>query len=358
MKKYSALIVSILFFSTQCFAISTSNWIPVKSRKNESKDHTNNNRKSYITLKYKDDRIYTKSKWWEKITKINNKAFTEVRISCNNKKNNSNLNATYTSRVIDAPKEGVFETGWAPIIIQNQPMAFDKLKIEIGLSTSSENALKNLLNKINANTETFSVFNGVQGVTAATNLILDSFKESDSNFKHKGFSDIHISGNSSNIEKEGLYVIFMGDSAKDYKKYEQGTLRWSNKSQNLKWNNEPIDKVSYIVIEVTYSDNRLESLDTIITENETKEWAEYYKEAINLVEQIKKTASQQENSTIQKNIDKKIALAQEFLDKDINYTYEDKRKAKEIMYNHIEKIIKKKYGVTLPIQNNEKPETS
>lgn len=274
---------------------------------------------TYVWAVIRGAAVYQNSNWWTQFVERNRQAVVEISIE--GQLFNTRISDTRTSRPIELRRnDSIVDFGYSAIVVQALPTTFQSLQLGIGMTKSSQDGLGTLLTslgELSAATPALSVSQASLGVVTATKAVAD-FLFQKRLVEKRAYSTFPLVGSGPTLDA-GVYAILAGDSQQDYAGYLQAPangngLHWNGSV--LTWDGRPVQRVSYFVVEISYTTRIFSDPTHVLTFGGTKPWSALYQVARRKVGLINNSA---DALKISEEIRSHLAAAQTLLDGDIEY---------------------------------------
>jgi len=234
------------------------------------------------------------SAWWKKIFSKDTRAFASAKVK--GVFGGKDVEAITVGPAKKASgKEAKLDMGFSPVIADRIPWLYDSMEIELRVSKAQNSTIDSLVDGISAVTSSVPDLTVSTSATAATSIAkaVDKMLFAPDRSVSPLHAKLQLKTNSDQLS-QGIYIVLGADSADDYKKYIQSVsgkkLLWDGKT--LTYGNEPIQGVSYFVVQVSVHDKFFDDPKDAI--NSPEPWASKFTQALQMMPEVKDPTSAEE----------------------------------------------------------------
>lgn len=269
------LVVLSLVFSGTVLAQSTSRWTRIADA-SFGDTTTPSAGAAYMTLYLRAATVYQHSNWWTNFVQTSPQAVLTI-----------NLSGTIAGISVSQTKTGdpvelhtnhsMVDLGFSGIVVDHLPMTFSGLTFNLQINKTAKDGLQDLITEVatlsSEQPPVLSISQQAMGIASFSKSLADFLFRKNLLVRE---AEIQSPIPASGILQPGVYVCFAGDSEADYDQYlAPGTpgLQWSG--SRLTYNGNPVQKVSYFVIEVGYN-KRVYAQPLDVLSSITLPWVQLY----------------------------------------------------------------------------------
>lgn len=246
------LLVALLS-SQFTFAQSTTGWIPANSDNPGPQGQRND---SYISIKLLAISVYSKSNWWTSAVEKNKSAVGVVELSGSTDGVARNIEDKRVSEPRSMTGNGTsVDFGWTQQLLWTFPTTFSSLQVSVSVQKTSSDKVDELMkaaSELSASAPLLSLSTAAIGNASAAKSLLDIiFSKRLVSERLRSTETLTTGGGG--LLAPGIYVVLAGDKPQDYETYtsDLSHLKWNGSF--LTWNDKPLDRISYFVIQVGYT---------------------------------------------------------------------------------------------------------
>lgn len=287
----------------------------------------------YISVFLREATVYQQSGWYTNFIENHRQAVITVTLS------GTVANIPVTQTVVGKPVElhknnSMVDLGYAGAVVDHLPTTFSGLNMSINVNKTSQDGLQGLLTQVSqlstGQPPIISMSQQALGIASLSKSFADFLFKSNLLVQK---AQIQVPLPTSGLPQPGIYVVFASDSNSEYQQYlgnAPSTLKWSG--AQLTFNGSPIQKVSYFIIEISYSKrffaNPLDSLSF----GATDPWVSLYLLASREIPTINDAA---QAVTDLNDIESHLTDARTLLDADPQFIQDEKDSIADAVYKKI-----------------------
>jgi hypothetical protein len=318
-----AATVPFASIATSACAQSTSPWVRVRPL--PSALVTPALGASYVNVVFRGAAVYQKANWWTRLVERNRQAVLDVAVDAT--VNSAALRDTRVSSPVDIKNnDSQVDFGYSGTLVGRLPTTYSSMRVTVGISKTSQDGVDKLVTSIADLSKTspaLTVSQTTLGVVSAVKQVADFLF--DKKLLEKKMSSVVDFPATGGAMPAGVYVCIAGDQSADYAKFfaDSGAqLAWNG--AQLTWKGDPVQKVSYFVVEITYDGKVFKTpLDAL---SMPRPWSALYELARR---EVGKITAATEVDKITSDIRAHLSDAQTLLDADPDYIQDERDKIHE-----------------------------
>lgn len=324
MRANSRVILSLAVFtmiSLVASAQSTSPWVKIAAPTSGLTTAPPPG-EGYMTVTVKAAAAYQDSNWWTSLVEKNRQAVLTANLSATIA--NVPVTQTVTGNAIALNRNrSMVDLGFAGMIVDHLPTTFSGMVITLKINKTAQDGLQDLISQISslstAQPPVLAISAGTMQITSLAKSVADFlFKSNLLVTKAQTRNPFPAAG----ALDPGIYVCFAGDQQSDYQGYLTDPTKLAWNGAVLTHEGQPIDRISYFVIEVDYETNYFaEPLDAL-NYGASKPWATLYLTAQNEIPDINSCA---QAGSAQNDIQSHLSDARTLLTQDYGFTEAEKK---------------------------------
>lgn len=229
---------------------------------------------AYMTVWIRTASVYQNSNWWTNFVEKNRQAV--LTINLNGTVAGINVSTTRTGNPINLVRNrSLVDMGYSGILVDFLPTTFSGMSVDLQINKTAKDGLQDLMSAVsqlsNAQPPVLPISQQALGIANLGKSIADFLFKSNLLVK---FIDSQNPIPSTGVLAPGIYVSMAGDQQSDYAPLLDAGLKWNG--NGLTHNNQPINKISYFVIEVAYKHRFFAAPLDSLSFGATRPWVSLY----------------------------------------------------------------------------------
>lgn len=292
----------------------------------------------YMSVYVRTASVYQNSNWWTNFIEKNRQAIITVNVEGDFA--GRHIAQTKVGRPVELRRNNALaDLGYSGVVVEALPLTFSNMSLTISINKSAKDGLADLLSAVSqlsqAQPPVLSISQQTMGIASLSKTLADYLFHANLIVqKLSTQSPLPIVG----VLDPGIYVCFAGDSTADYQQYllpGNPGLRWDGTV--LTFNNAPINKISYFVVEVGYSKRFFHSPHDSLSFGGTRPWAALFQVA---EAEIPRINNADDAKRIHDDVQSHLDDANTLLNADPDFTADEKKGIYTAIYQETDSAYK------------------